>query len=981
MQKRIKTIIMMAIMGMLMRVSPLGATVTYKAIYPLGEADAGATPAQAGNVQTNDVVGEVHLSRVGDPTYSSDSQSSLSMVFDGDDYYTTSTVPSEATDNCGMAAWVKPSSVDSFNFVLSNGSQGNRGWGLLQISGQWRIIHMGISAGSESNVPVDLNEWAHVALVRQDGTSTLYVNFSETDATITADPDAPSNSFTLGANQLSTSSFEGCFKGLIDEVLAFEFESGGFEATDLMWNSVGTLAASDPEPANGATDVLSDTTTSWSAGTYAATHDVYLGTSFADVNDATRGNPLDVLVSEDHEASSYAPEVPLKYGQIYYWRVDEVNGTPDSTIFKGEVWSFTVEPLAYTMEFDSITATASSVKSAAEEPENVIDGSGLDNDLHSVAVADMWRTKSGDTDPWILFAFSEPFELDRMLVWNHNSETESDLGIGIRDAKVEYSVDGANWTTLGTVEFAQATGQADYAANTTVALDGAVAQYVKVTPINNWGGILTQYGLGEVRFLYIPVRARAPEPTDGAAEVSVDSDLTWRGGREAVTHNVYWGTDPEALTLLAGVAEPGYDLDLLNLDTTYYWRIDEVNEAEAVGLWAGDAWSFTTQEFLVVDDFEDYTSNMEDAETIFQSWLDGLESTTLYGGSQVGYMDPPYVERSIVHSGSQSMPLYYDNMSATFSETTLSLSGDWTTSGIKSLSLWFHGAAGNTGQLYVKINGAKVLYDGDTDDIAAKGWLPWNIDLSTVGVDVSKVKTLTIGIEGAGSSGLVHIDDIRLYARTPEYSTPVEPDAVNLVACYALDGNAKDSSGHGHDGQANGDPTYEEGVVGQALRTDGVNDFIDLGKPSDWPTGTSPRSLSVWLLTSSIATGYRAPVAYGTAGGGQALCIAQDGTTLYGSGYGSDLSVSDFWEVDVWYHVCLTYDGTTARLYANGIELASGERAWNLVLSVARIGQQINDSFEFWVGKIDEVRLYNCVLTAEEIAWLAHRTGSMPKAF
>ncbi len=747
-------------------------------------------------------------------------------------------------------------------------------------------------------------------------------------------------------------------------------------------NVIGGLA-SNPSPTNGATDVLQrGLTLNWTPGDFAVQHDVYLGLSRDDVRDASRDNPLNVLVSQGQATSTYEPPVPFEYGQTYYWRVDEVSAAPDNTIFRGDVWSLAVEPFAYTLEAGSMTATASSAKNTSEGPENAIDGSGLDDDdLHSLAVADMWRTTTGDADPWILFAFAEPFELHEMLVWNHNSEVEPDMGIGIREAKVEYSLDGTNWTSLGTMEFAQATAQADYAANTTVAFDGAVAQYVKVTPISNWGGILTQYGLSEVRFLYIPAMARNAEPADGAVDVSVDSDLAWRSGREAATHNVYWGTNPAALTLLDSVDQAICELDSLDLDTTYYWRIDEVNETDAVSVWEGHTWSFTTEEFLVVDDFEGYTDDMDAGEAIFQSWLDGMESATTYGGSQVGYINSPFAEKFIVHGGRQSMPLFYDNTSATFSETTLSLSQDWTASAVKSLSLWFRGASGNTGQLYAKINGVKVVYDGDAGDIAlATGWLPWNIDLSSLGVDVSGIKSLTLGVAGTGS-GVVYIDDIRLYPRTPEYSTPVAPDAANLVAYYALDGNAKDSSGNGYDGQQSGDPTYEVGVQGQAILVDGIDDFIDLGKPSDWPAGRSPRSLCLWVMTSTIASGWRAPVAYGTAGTSKGMSFTQNGTTLYGAGYGDDLVAPNFWEVDVWYHICLTYDGTTARLYGNGIEVAAGEKTWNLVINRARIGRQINDLPEFWAGRIDEVRLYDQALTAEEVAWLVGKRGSMPKAF
>ena len=65
---------------------------------------------------------------------------------------------------------------------------------------------------------------------------------------------------------------------------------------------------------------------------------MYLGTSFADVNTAT------IPVSSGQTGTSYQPATPLEYGKTYYWRVDEVNAAPSTAVFKGDVWSFTVEP-------------------------------------------------------------------------------------------------------------------------------------------------------------------------------------------------------------------------------------------------------------------------------------------------------------------------------------------------------------------------------------------------------------------------------------------------------------------------------------------------------------------------------------------------------------------------------------------------------------------------------------------------------------
>jgi len=134
---------------------------------------------------------------------------------------------------------------------------------------------------------------------------------------------------------------------------------------------------------------------------------------------------------------------------------------------------------------------------------------------------------------------------------------------------------------------------------------------------------------------------------------------------------------------------------------------------------------------------------------------------------------PPFAEQTIVHSGKQSMPLMYDNSTANYSEATANVANlpvgqDWTKYGIQTLVLYLHGNPGNTGQLYVKLNNSKVVYDGDTADIAKPLWKRWNIDLASFGMNLQSVTKLSIGIDGIGVSGTLYFDDIRLYRLAPE---------------------------------------------------------------------------------------------------------------------------------------------------------------------------------------------------------------------
>jgi hypothetical protein len=523
------------------------------------------------------------------------------------------------------------------------------------------------------------------------------------------------------------------------------------------------IAARDPSPADAAPDVYVRAILSWTPGTTAVAHNVYLGTSFADVNMASADQPGNVSVSLGQEENTYDPGV-LLYGQTYYWRVDEVNGPPEQTIFPGNVWSFTTEPLVYPVQ--GIIATASSSEAIAG-PERTIDGSGLTGDLHSTGDTTMWISgKTGPQPAWIRYEFDKVYRLQEMWVWNYNTMFESILGFGFKDVAVEYSVDGVDWTLLQDVQFARAPGQDSYAHNTTVDFGGVAAKYVRLTAQNNWGGVGLQCGLSEVRFLYTPTYASNPTPASAQTDVSPDIELQWRPGREATSHQVYFGADEQAVaegtapanTVPAASLDPGP----LDLAQTYYWRVSEVNEAGAPDTWQGDLWSFTTSEFLVVDDFESYTD--EEGSRIYEAWIDGWDDDA--NGSQVGYAQAPFAERTTIHGGRQAMPLAFNSSGmASYSEAerTFDTPQDWTAHGVKTLSLYFYGPADNTvGQLYAKIDGKKVAYAGVKEDLQKAAWVQWSIDLASLGTDLKNIKSLSIGVEGAGAVGTLFLDDIQL---------------------------------------------------------------------------------------------------------------------------------------------------------------------------------------------------------------------------
>jgi hypothetical protein len=473
-----------------------------------------------------------------------------------------------------------------------------------------------------------------------------------------------------------------------------------------------------------------------------------------------------VLVSQGQQGTSYEPDSVFDFDQTYYWRVDEVNAAPDSTIFKGAVWSFTVEP--FSIPINNITATASS-SFGASGPEKTIDGSGLVDDLHGVAAPDMWI--SGGIPATVEYAFDKVYRLHEVWIWNSNQLIEAFVGFGAKDVVIEHSLDGENWTILdGVGPLAQSPGIEGYAHNNTIDFGGVAAQHVRVA-VNSVHGIAPQASLSELRFFHVRTAATDPNPDTGASDVSPDLTLAWgRDGREADHHDIYLGPDPAELPLVGSLSESSFDtapLDL-QLSQTYHWRVDEVNEAKDPSVWRSDTWSFTTAGTVWVDDMESY-KDVEFLE-IWAHWVDGFENPA--NGSLVGANPAAgdYVaETGIVHGGRQSLPIWFDNSSAANSEArrTFDTTMDWTRSGIQTLSLRFARGAANTGNggIYVKINDTKVVYD-DAGALPPAGdpWTEWRIDLSGVAGDLTRVGSMTVGIEGAGATGVLYVDDILLDA-------------------------------------------------------------------------------------------------------------------------------------------------------------------------------------------------------------------------
>ncbi|MEN6575598.1 MAG: LamG-like jellyroll fold domain-containing protein, partial [Phycisphaerales bacterium] len=682
------------------------------------------------------------------------------LRFDGVDDYVS--VPHDesltVSSEVAVAVWINAGRYNAPNGEAWQGiigkQEGQRSYNLYtEATGALHFSTAGY--GGLSNAVLTLNEWMHVCAMVKGGTHVYYVN-GEAAGTNGSGIVLPGAADT--ANLCIGRTNEGVsrsFLGMIDDVRVYNRSLTQAEVQEIMTgNDLRTGLATSPSPGSGATDVHRDAVLTWNAGETAATHDVYFGKTPEDAGDAAQ--PVQNVTD-----ASFDPEGLLEYGQTYYWRVDEVNAAPDNTVFKGEVWSFTVEPYAYPIT--NVTVTASGAQ-AASPAINTVNGSGLDeSDQHGVDLKTMWVTPPG-LPARIVYTFDKEYKLHELWVWNANSELEAFMGFGAKTVTIEYSTDGETWAALENVpEFAQGTATTSYTANTLVDLGEVMAKHVRLTITAGWGatGLVS---LSEVRVVYPPAQAFEPTPADDATEVAINATLDWRPGREATSHEVFFGTDASAVAggtvATETVTDHRYTPSAMDFGTMYYWRVDEVGDA---GTYAGDLWSFTAQEFAPIDDFESYNDDMEGGTTIWHAWIDGV--TTKASGSQVGYTDAPFAEKAIVHGGAQSMPLMYNNAGDFFfseAEREFDPVQNWTGNGAGELCLWVRGYPAPAPVPVTETAGKIALTGGGADIWGASDQFTFAYKtLTGNGTIVARVVSTGTGTQTWAKGGAMIRDNLR----------------------------------------------------------------------------------------------------------------------------------------------------------------------------------------------------------------------------
>jgi hypothetical protein len=598
------------------------------------------------------------------------------LDFDGDgDYVDCGNDPIfDITEEVTLAIWVNANDIGNGAHNCWLG-KGDNTYAIKHQSGNNLEFFIFDGSWHSTNYTTDIEslngEWHHMAGT-YDGTELKFYLDGEMvlSSAYSSTIGIANHPVTIGENSQATGRY---FDGMLDDARIYNEALSADDIVAVMMGGENPYAFG-PDPADGSIHPDTWATLSWKPGDYAASHDIYIGENFDEVNNATqdsdvfRGNQGLGLEFYIAGFAPYAYPDGLVNGTTYYWRIDEVNDAEPNSPWKGPVWSFTVPPkTAY-----------------FPDPADNAEFVALDVTLR-------WTAGSGAKLHFVVFGD------DRDEVQN-----------------------AATGTPNGTTAYRPGT------------LELAKTYYWRIDESDGF-----ETYKGDVWSFTTVGAVSGPNPEDGAADVKPSVILEWVAGAVAESHDVYFGTDADAVKNATkaspeykgpkALGEESYDPGKLILNTSYHWRIDEVNSINPDSPWQGNVWSFTTGDYFVIDDFEAYDANDNQ---IWYAWHDGLgagaQGTPDYlpgngTGSAVGdETTASYTEETIVHGGNQSMPIAFDNNKqgfAKYSEVELTLADqrDWTEEGVVNLSLWFRGNPPSVGSFTEGPVGTYTITASGTD--------------------------------------------------------------------------------------------------------------------------------------------------------------------------------------------------------------------------------------------------------------------------
>ncbi len=269
--------------------------------------------------------------------------------------------PSEETGELTVACWIKWDGINgNWQGIVGKRDSWEPEGGVAPTMWYLEVSTNGqtkFSSRGENIIDVQFDqippegEWVHLAVSFDGSNISQYVDGEKADSYILVNgvEDAAAKfmfgpltdaTITIGCDNMGGAN---AFWGTIDEVRLYDEALTQEDVSDVMFDvGIPPGLSRAPKPKDMKTEVLRDTNLRWKGGMFVETHDLYFGTDFNDVNEATIEDPRGVLIQQGMTESAYDIPGLLEFEQTYYWRVDEVNEMDPNSPWRGNVWSFTI---------------------------------------------------------------------------------------------------------------------------------------------------------------------------------------------------------------------------------------------------------------------------------------------------------------------------------------------------------------------------------------------------------------------------------------------------------------------------------------------------------------------------------------------------------------------------------------------------------------------------------------------------------------
>jgi hypothetical protein len=816
----------------------------------------------------------------------------------------------------------------------------------------------------ESSSNIQTTEWQHVAMTWSNGgLIRFYINGAENTPSGRTNPNntGPVSGCTKLIIGQGGKDAGGGWDGLIDDFRLYNYELSEAQLRRL----ISPPEAWVPRPADGATDVAQAVVLGWDPGRSAAKHNVYFGTDFDDVNNATTSTAG--IYKGQQDANSYDPPGLLTLGETYYWRIDEVNSI---NLWRGDVWSFTIVNYLVVDDFESYTNTSPNIIW-----QTWIAGGGGKVGYNDPNYAEVTAVHGGRQ--------SMPLDYGNLNPPNYSEATRTFT------SPQDWVIQGTKALSLWIRGYAPPVGSFVQAPAGTYTMTAGGEDIWDVPDIRHPSTFHDEFHYAYTQVsgnCLIIAKVESVSNTNAWAKagVMVRDSLDDNSIHAMVCMTPGSGA---AFQYRLATGQASTNVQDPNVATPYWVAIER----------QGDM-------FYAV-----YSSD-----------------PALYGWAPLGQMtitmpDPVYIGLCLTsHNAAATCTAVFTNVSINQAPPTFTSHQDI---GIKSNT-----AAPLYVTLQDSSLNTATVTNPDPNAVLNPAWQEWDIPLSDfAGVYKNAITKLTIGVGTKSvTTGTIYVDDIRIHLPwcVPTLIKPLAdftndclvdyadlqimvrdwlltdssmatspPVDANMVVRYEFEDNLYDSAGYA--GYQNGDPcgaiTYDTGAVGSHALSIGGGTCANFSNPTALDFGTTNWSVCAWIKTTQSGTGdankgsifgkggdsdngIRYALGVGEVTEGRVSLTTDDNVTKVQAT--STTTINN----NVWHQVVGLRDGAALRLYVNGMleattTLPAGYNISGTSQHNAYAGTITNHStgsvYKFYQGLIDDVRVYNYALSNAEIAYIA----------